>query len=84
MKKAYSKPEVAFFDFTLSTNIAAGCEEKTHLPAIDSCGWKPDPKWPGTIFTDPTDGICTQTPAGTKYDALCYHVPTEAYNLFVS
>lgn len=83
MKKAYVKPEVAFFDFTLSTNIAAGCEEKTNLPSIDACGWRPDERWPGVIFTDASTG-CTQTPAGSGYDALCYHVPTEAYNLFVS
>jgi hypothetical protein len=83
MKKAYVKPEVAFFDFTLNTSIAANCEEKTRLPQIDACGWKPDARWEGTIFVDASTG-CDQTPAGSGYDTLCYHVPTEAYNLFTS
>lgn len=83
MKKAYVKPEIAFFDFTLSTSIAAGCEVKTDLQSLHSCGFKPDPRWEGVIFVDEATH-CNQTPAGSGYDTLCYHVPTEAYNLFNS
>lgn len=84
MKKAYVKPEIAFFDFTLSTSIAAGCEVKTDLQSLDICGFKPpDDRWEGVIFVD-RNTACTQTPAGSGYDTLCYHVPTEAYNLFNS
>ena len=83
MKKAYVKPEIAFFDFTLSTSIAAGCEEKTNLQSQGDCGFRPDPRWPDVIF-DAGITDCTQTPAGSGYDTLCYHVPTESYNLFNS
>ena len=78
MKKAYAKPEIAFFDFTLSTSIAAGCEVKTDLQSQGICGYKPEPRWPGVIFVDGT------TPTESGPDTLCYHVPTEAYNLFNS
>lgn len=83
MKKAYVKPEIAFFDFTLSTSIAAGCEVKTDIQSLHICGFKPDPRWDGVIFVDETTG-CHQTPAGSGYDTLCYHIPTEDYNLFNS
>lgn len=83
MKKAYAKPEIAFFDFTLSTSIAAGCEVKTDLQSQGICGYKPEPRWPGVIFVDGTTG-CDQTPTESGLDTLCYHVPTEAYNLFNS
>ena len=83
MKKAYVKPEIAFFDFTLSTSIAAGCEVKTDLQSLHICGFKPDPRWDGVIFVDETTG-CNQTSTNSGYDTLCYHIPTEAYNLFNS
>lgn len=83
MKKAYVKPEIAFFDFTLSTSIAAGCEVKTDIQSPHICGFKPDPRWDGVIFVDETTG-CNQTSTNSGYDTLCYHIPTEAYNLFNS
>ena len=38
MKKIYSKPEIMFDSFTLTTNIAAGCGKKidTHVNGV--CG----------------------------------------------
>lgn len=83
MKKGYTKPEIMFESFSLCTNIAAGCDEKTSLQGMDACGWIPDNKWTGgTIFISAP--ICETTPAGTGYDSLCYNVPSEDYNLFNS
>jgi hypothetical protein len=87
MKKAYSKPDIVFEDFSLSTNIAAGCEEKP-FGHSDQCGVKWGKK---IIFT------LTMTNCGTKivegqesgadadeYNKLCYHNPYESYNVFYS
>lgn len=40
MKKTYTKPEIAFDDFTLSNTIAASCENYNDMPALGSCGFK--------------------------------------------
>ena len=42
MRKAYSKPQIMFEDFTLSTNIAAGCEVKTNTPSQMQCAYGED------------------------------------------
>lgn len=39
MKKTYCKPQIAFEDFELCANIAAGCEFKTDH-AMDVCAYK--------------------------------------------
>lgn len=85
MKKIYTKPEIMFENFSLSTNISAGCEEITNLPsAEEGCGFLPDGRWAGgIIFNDDGSGNCQSTPSG-QYDSLCYHAPYEAYNLFSS
>lgn len=88
MKKVYSKPEIMFESFTMSTNIAAGCEEIFGLYARGTCGI------PGSapeliIFnTDAADSNCKADaeayPGEPMYDGLCYHVPTASENLFNS
>ena len=37
MKKTYSKPDIFFEDFTLSTNIAGDCEGIVGNPSKDAC-----------------------------------------------
>lgn len=84
MRKTYTKPKFLFESFMMSTSIAAGCEEKTNLSSMEEqCGFEPDPvKYPGyTIFN--AEPNCTSTPAG-RYDTLCYHIPSDTYNLFNS
>lgn len=84
MKREYTKPIVVFEDFTLSTNIAGDCEVKTNLQNKDGCGWVPHDRWTlGVIFASATTG-CEITPSDAGYDTLCYHVPSESYNLFNS
>jgi len=84
MKKVYSKPEILFEDFTLSTNIATTCE---HNPlssettcAIDYSGWN-------LFLVDMA--ACTDIQVGDpgdedgQYGKICYHVPT-GENVFMS
>lgn len=87
MKKTYSKPEILFESFTMSTNIAAGCEKIVGNPSKGSCAVNSSG---GISVFDATVGAaCAFTPGdmGTEedmYDGFCYHVPTEYNNLFNS
>ena len=79
MRKAYVKPEIMFESFTLSTNIAAGCEYKNGQHARGYCGYETRN---GVVFTDDVQG-CVYTQPDTN-DTLCYHVPNENNNIFNS
>lgn len=83
MKKTYTKPEILFESFTLSTNIAGTCEIKTYLPSNNTCGME----WEGVgiVFMETMTG-CTDVKIseGGNFDGICYHVPTETSNLFNS
>ena len=81
MKKVYSKPQIMFESFTLSTNIAAGCEFKTNTPSARQCGYGED-IFGVSIFVDGITDCKAKYPDG--YNGLCYHVPTETTNLFNS
>ena len=75
MKKLYSKPEIMFESFTLSTNIAGDCEIKTHTPAKGECAYT----IPGDEFSSQEINvfiekhICSTTKAEGEYDNLCYN-----------
>jgi hypothetical protein len=80
MKKAYSKPEIFFEDFSLSTNIAAGCELFPNF-AEDACGVKWGKKH---IFLAEIQGCGTKIVNGDPtYDGACYHNPSDP-NVFNS
>lgn len=69
-----------FEDFTMSTNIATGCELDTPLPSYEqNCGY---PTRNGNVFVDGAD--CVSKPADGMHDGFCYHVPVEEKNLFNS
>lgn len=76
MKKAYSKPDIFFEDFSLSTNIAAGC-----VLIAERQDGKFGVLWGGMyIFTgDCTDNVKTET-----WGTICYHIPTPGNNAFSS
>ena len=81
MKKEYCKPDVFFEDFTLNTNIAAACEERP-FNHTDHCGvlWGHS-----IIFTSSMTGCSSEVIDGTpQYNGLCYHNPSESYNVFMS
>lgn len=79
MKKVYMKPQIMFDCFELSQDIAAGCEEianhaRSACPLVDEESGM-------TLFED--SAVCQTTSPG-YLDKHCYHVPTEAYNVFSS
>ena len=87
MKKQYTAPEIFFEDFTLSQSIAGGCESIVNNASKGNCAVLGS----GNIgvFTDGING-CDYDPKdlpGGKEDqwnGFCYHVPTDANNLFNS
>lgn len=80
MRKAYSKPEIFFEDFSLTTNIAANCDVKTNTPSLDACGVD---MGGDMVMLDKVTGCITKITDG-YYDSLCYHNPTEFSNMFNS
>lgn len=82
MKKAYTKPEIVFEDFSLSTNIAAGCEFPSQIHAKDSCGFYFEGV--GFIFITEESGCVDREIETGVFSGICYHVPTEDSNVFSS
>lgn len=89
MKKAYSKPEIVFENFSLSQNIAGDCEVKTNTPARGQCGIE---FGPFVVFLDTATSQCTgdgrvlEDGGDGEYNGICYHVFSGKgeYNLFNS
>lgn len=87
MKKIYAKPLVFIDNFSICTNIAAGCEATTNLQYEGKCGY---PMVGGRVedaivFTGAETG-CTTTEVLDEEDAyngICYHIPY-GENLFNS
>ena len=81
MRKKYSKPDIMYEDFTPSTSIAAGCEEKANLVEYE-CGVKYDDEM---LFTSEL-GVCTLPieVMPEPFDRICYHVPEPGNNVFTS
>lgn len=81
MKKAYSKPQILFESFALSTSIAGDCEKMVGNPSRGTCGL------PGTggltVYLDTVSG-CDFTQDDGAGDGFCYHAPTDLNNLFNS
>lgn len=76
MKKAYSKPEIVFENFSLSTNIAGDCEVKTWLPSNNTCGME-FTGIDGNVFLTDMNGCAFQVGEGGdgEFGNICYHVP---------
>lgn len=75
MKKKYIKPNICFESFTLSTNIAGDCVEKTDTPYSGTCALEvvAGPlTW--NIFMSEIVACTTQEDDGA-YNQICYHVP---------
>ena len=89
MKKAYSKPEIFFEDFSLSTSITAGCEKRPANATDDGCGVR----WGNIfIFTANVSGCTNKIVEGSTEgnwvdehnNGLCYHNPSDVFNVFSS
>jgi hypothetical protein len=81
MKKTYSKPDIFFEDFSLSTNIAAGCE----LFPTDYIGDTFVVEFGGNILLSAGPHCTSAIQDGkNEFNNLCYHVPFEDFNVFMS
>ena len=79
MKKNYSKPEIVFESFKLSTSIAGNCAEgfQTNSSTLESCEYNHN----GMIIFGSTNNDCVTF----KHDEeTCYQVPVEGVTLFNS
>lgn len=85
MKKAYSRPEIAFESFSLSENIAvssSNCSRKVELLQDGICGYQFGNK---VVFTMTTEGCRVKITDGNPlFDGLCYHIPNDDNKLFNS
>lgn len=81
MKKVYEKPMILFEDFTMCTNIAAGCDEIITNSTQDFCGYIMSGNQ--TIFLRTVEG-CKFHYDDDPSNPFCYHNPTEDKNLFNS
>ena len=84
MKKVYSKPEIVFENFSLSTNVAGDCEKKTNLQSENACGMD----FSGLmVFLDGMGGCkdigILNMGGDGEFNGICYHVPS-GENLFNS
>lgn len=75
VKKAYSKPNVEFVDFSLSGSIAATCTHQGTNTDSNSCGYE-DNGW--LVYAQ--NSFCD---IGIDKE-FCYHVPTEDTSIFGS
>ncbi len=82
MKRAYSRPDIIFEDFSLSTAISAGCGEKTNMPSQNSCGMDFGPA--GMVFTQQVSGCTIKVEDDGVFNGLCYHVFCDESRLFTS
>lgn len=87
MKKAYTAPGIFYEDFSLTTNIAAECTEKTNLAKF-TCGYEYTPDLyvfaNGIENCDIFDNVQETEDGDYIYNGICYHVPYNDYVLFNS
>ena len=86
MKKLYSKPEIMFESFTLSTNIAGDCERVVGNPAKGTCGILGSEPGVDNLFSATVTGTsgCQIWNNADDYDGYCYHTSVDTKNLFNS
>lgn len=82
MKRAYTKPDILFEDFSLSAGIAAGCEKKIDTMYSGQCGLQFGELM---LFVGGVQGCLDPVVDGSPdYNGLCYHIPNDTKNLFNS
>ena len=85
MKKAYAAPEIMFEDFSLCSSIAVGCEIIVDGKSGGTCGYAYEGGGGRTLFTEAMgNSICNRAIDDDESNGFCYHVPTQANNLFNS
>lgn len=88
MKKTYTKPEIVFENFSLSTHVAGDCETRTNTQTEGSCGYGMRGY---TLFAynmsfcDTSENVGVASDGSPIYnDSICYHNPFDPGNLFNS
>ncbi len=88
MKKVYTKPEIIFENFSMSTNIAGDCEKIVGSPSKDSCGVGGSAPFTNLFSNiDLTSATACHIPGDKNYedyDGFCYYNPSDNYELFNS
>ena len=88
MKKTYTKPEISFESFLMSTNIAGDCGTIIDTESRNNCAYVL--RSGHHVFLSNLSSICDTTEYGGdstvdgEYNGFCYHVPTEGKVLFNS
>ena len=82
MKKIYSKPQILFEDFSLSTSITVGCDVQNNTPSQDQCGVYFEGV--GNVFITGLNACSDFEADNGEFQGLCYHVPIDTSNLFNS
>ena len=84
MKKCYSKPEIMFEDFAMSTNIASGCTLKIEGHSSGTCPYVVKNEFTtSNIFTS-AYSVCTTKEDDGEYNGVCYHTFEATATLFNS
>ena len=87
MKKAYSKPEIVFESFSLSTSIATCRMEASFDASLGKWGCKgykiETDDGNLVIFMSDYNG-CQWVEADGDFNGICYDVPSDPLNLFGS
>ena len=85
MKKLYTKPEIMFENFTLSTNIAGDCNVKTNTPSAMQCAVSYDDEFAGKVNVFISDIQACEWHEGVNIaTGICYNTPSDGMNLFNS
>lgn len=81
MKKRYSKPEVMFENFALSTNIASNCDVIISGHSANTCGLEYEGEY---LFIASVDACKDPVSVDDGSCGFCYDVPFETNDLFNS
>ena len=79
MKKTYTKPEINFDSFGITTTFASTCSFHPEYADDHSCGYNMHRR---VIFVSENSG-CKYVSADGAY-GICYYVPTGDSNVFIS
>ena len=82
MKKVYTKPQIVFESFQLTSNIAGDCNTKPNTQADEAnCGYN-DGGW--IIFQSSTVCVDVQVGQDGAHNGFCNHVPIGDHSVFTS
>ncbi len=82
MKREYTRPDIIFEDFSLSTGIATNCGEIIHTASANQCAMQFGDMM---LFVSSVSACLDPVVDGSpNYNGLCYHVPIDSKSIFNS